>query len=139
MRARWPASSTRSMRHRSWLCHASRWRRGSVSRGAHRRRSLCLTRPQLDEFLHASAAMSADARKVSTQRVLHRLRALGLIAATRRLAGGPGGGSARVVYSLTGAGQRLTSALDPSFRRHPAWIGATAFVEHRPMTADVAL
>ena len=99
----------------------------------------CLNSAQVEGFVLDRPDRTAHAREVATQRLLDRLRRRGLVAATPRLAGGPGGGSARVVYSLTEAGYRLANALDPSrpARRPPP--RTTLFIEHALMTADVAL
>jgi hypothetical protein len=93
----------------------------------------------VQEFLFDGSVRSPHARQVATQRVLDRLKERRLISATRRLVGGPGGGSARLVYSLTATGCRVVNALEPSrpARRPPP--RSALFVEHALMTADVAL
>jgi hypothetical protein len=99
----------------------------------------CLTSAHVQDFVIDRPDRNPHAREVATQRLIDRLRRRGLIAATPRLVGGPGGGSARVVYSLTDAGYRMAHALDPSrpARRPPP--RTTLFIEHALMTADVAL
>src|SRR2546425_10720184 len=89
-----------------------------------------LNSAQIDEFLYEESSLTSNARRVATQRVLDRLKKRQLVAATRRLVGGPGGGSARVVYSLTEAGCRVVNALEPSrpARRPPP--RSALFIEH---------
>jgi len=99
----------------------------------------CLTSPQLDEFLHDPARGTAHAREMATHRLLRRLRRGGHVVASRRLVGGPGGGTARVVYQLSESGHRLARSTGGSAPGERPWARTAAFVEHRLMTADVAL
>lgn len=99
----------------------------------------CLTTAQLDEFLHDPAIGTAEGREKATRRLLQRLARNGLVGASRRLVGGPGGGSARLTYQLTESGHALLGARDGSRTRSRAFAGTTTIVEHRLMTADVAL
>jgi hypothetical protein len=94
---------------------------------------------QLEEFVLDRPGLTRHAREVAMQRILERLRKRGLVAATRRLVGGPGGGSARLAYALTEAGYRRATALDPALRRHRPPPRTTLFIEHALMAADVAL
>jgi len=98
-----------------------------------------LNSAQIQEFLFDESSLNSNARRVATQRVLDRLKKRQLIVATRRLVGGPGGGSARVVYSLTEAGCRVVNALEPCrpARRPPP--RSALFIEHSLMTGDIAL
>jgi hypothetical protein len=75
-----------------------------------------------------------------TQRIIDGLRRRGLIAATQRLIGGPGGGSSRVAYYLTARGYRIAASFSPGLpsRRRPP-VRGTFLLGHAGMTADVAL
>src|SRR5439155_27186640 len=63
----------------------------------------------------------------------------GLVAPGTQLVGGPGGGSARLVYHLTDAGQRAAAVLDPALRLRQRRRPSSLFVEHTLMCAEVAL
>jgi hypothetical protein len=98
-----------------------------------------LTRPQIEEFLFDGSLVGAGSRRVIVSRVVGRLRARGLLQTTGRLAGGPEGGSARLLYSLTGAGMTAARGVAPGMpERRPALRG-TFFMSHALMTAEVAL
>src|SRR2546430_11833286 len=74
----------------------------------------CLNSAQVEGFVLDRPDRTAHAREVATQRLLDRLRRRGLVAATPRLAGGPGGGSARGGYPPTHAGSPPANGPDPS-------------------------
>jgi len=93
----------------------------------------------LEEFLFSGTSVNPRSRQVTTARVLGRLRRRGLVASTQRLVGGPGGGSARLVYHLTEAGYRVLGTLDPAFGRRRLPPRSSLFIEHTLMTADVAV
>jgi hypothetical protein len=101
-------------------------------------RSRHLNTAHLEEFLFDGSDVLPSSRQVTTRRMLARLRKRGLIVSTTRLVGGPGGGSARLVWQLTDAGRALASALEPGprTRRPPR---STLFIDHCLMTADVAI
>ncbi len=98
-----------------------------------------LSSSQLERFLLPEAALTAQSRRVITKRILGSLRKRGLVAPGPYLVGGPGGGSARLVYHLTDAGQRAAAVLDPALylrqRRRPN----SFFLEHALMCAEAAL
>jgi hypothetical protein len=98
-----------------------------------------LNTTQLEDFVTDRAKLKPHSRFIAVQRSLTRLKAQGLIAETPRLLGGPGGGSARVVYHLTQKGYRLAQALDPSKPGHRPPPHSAMFIEHALMTADVAI
>jgi hypothetical protein len=92
----------------------------------------------LEEFLFDGSTLTTRSRAVTTQQILVRLRRRGLVAATPGLVGGPSGGSARLAYYLTGAGQRLVDTLES--RTHGHWKRrGTLFVGHALATAELAL
>src|SRR5438094_2608269 len=98
-----------------------------------------LTRPQIEEFVFDRSEVGANSRHVIVSRVLCRLRARGLVGTTQRLAGGPEGGSARLVYFLTAAGNREAAAAVPGFPLRRPSLRGTFFMRHGLMTAEVAL
>ncbi|MDQ2912587.1 MAG: replication-relaxation family protein [Chloroflexota bacterium] len=98
-----------------------------------------LNTAQLEEFLFSGSAVKPRSRELTTARILARLRRRGLIAATPRLVGGPGGGSARRVHHLTDAGFRFVRTLDPALGDQRAPARSSLFIEHALMTADVAI
>jgi hypothetical protein len=100
------------------------------------RRFRCLTPALLNEFTRDPAHGTMAARERGTRRLLQRLRTKGLVTATRRLVGGPAGGSSCVIYQLSAAGARLIGSVD---RGGGGGTGASAFVEHRLMVAEIAL
>jgi hypothetical protein len=98
-----------------------------------------LNTAQLQEFVFAGSSVKPRSREVTTARILARLRRRGLVAATPRLVGGPGGGSARQVHHLTEAGFRFVRTLDPALHNQRPPVRSSLFIEHALMTADVAL
>ena len=98
-----------------------------------------LSTAQLEEWVFTGCPVRPHSRKVLTQRILERLRKRGLVASSAHLVGGAGGGSARLVYHLTEAGQRLIGTLDPALRDRPLPPRGHLFIEHALMTAEVAL
>ncbi|MDE3076170.1 MAG: replication-relaxation family protein [Chloroflexota bacterium] len=98
-----------------------------------------LGRRQLQEFLLSGSETTPLSREVIGKRVLASLRSKRLVATTKRLVGGPGGGSTRLGYYLTTSGIRLARSLNPDLpARRPA-SGGTFLMQHALMTADVAL
>jgi len=97
-----------------------------------------LNSAQLEEFVFDRSTLTPRSRTVTTQQLLERLRERGLITATPSLVGGPTGGSARLVYCLTSAGQRTLDALEGT-RSHGRPRQRTLFVGHALMVADIAL
>ncbi len=99
-----------------------------------------LFQPHLVEFIFGSSDVTPRSKIVMTQRILDGLRRGGLIAATQRLIGGPGGGSSRVAYYLTAQGYRIAASFSPGLpsRRRPP-VRGTFLLGHAAMTADVAL
>lgn len=93
----------------------------------------------LEEFLFAGSPTTEMSRKVITRRIVQRLRAHGLLGATTRLFGGPGGGSTRLGYHLTANGDRLARSLNPDLPLRHSPRGGTFLMQHALMTADVAL
>lgn len=93
----------------------------------------------LEQFLFAGSATTKLSRKVMTCRVAGRLRARGLLAATNRLVGGPGGGSGRLALSLTKSGAKLAAQLNPDLPARRLTSSGTFLMPHALMTADVAL
>jgi hypothetical protein len=92
----------------------------------------------LEQFLFDRSKLTLRSRTVMTHRILERLRKRGLIAATSGLVGGPTGGSARVAYYLTAAGQRVIETLEGHAPGH--WMRrGTLFAGHALATAEVAL
>jgi len=85
------------------------------------------------------SAHTIESRRVITNRVLGSLRKRGLVAPSAYLVGGPGGGSARLVYHLTDAGQRAAAVLDPALHRRQGRRPSSLFVEHALVGAEVAL
>jgi hypothetical protein len=76
--------------------------------------------------------------EVQAGRILGRLKAAGLVASTQRLVGGPGGGSAGLMYFLTPAGQKLADAFTGGPPRRPPQNGSF-LMRHGQMAAEVAL
>ncbi len=98
-----------------------------------------LSRSQIQEFLLSESQTTALSREVIGKRLLGSLRSKALVAATKRLVGGPGGGSTRLGYYLTTAGVKLARSLNLDLpARRPA-SGGTFLMQHALMTADVAL
>ncbi len=98
-----------------------------------------LGRSQLQEFLLSDSLVTTLSREVIGKRIVGSLREKGLLGATKRLVGGPGGGSTRLGYFLTGSGIRLARSLNPDLPpRRPTGDG-TFLMQHALMTADVAL
>ncbi len=95
-----------------------------------------LSRQQIEELLFEQAALTPSSKRVVTKRILHRLKNRGLIGLTPRLVGGAGGGSARVAYFLTPAGNRLAFPEAPL--RRVSSRGAF-LMRHALTAADVAL
>lgn len=93
----------------------------------------------LEEFLFAGTQTSEMSRKVIARRIVQRLRTRGLLGATTRLFGGPGGGSTRLGYHLTTNGSRLARSLNPDLPLRHSPRGGTFLMQHALMTADVAL
>jgi hypothetical protein len=98
-----------------------------------------LNTAQLERFLLSQTAHTADSRRVVTNRTLTSLRKRGLVAPSAYLVGGPGGGSARLVYHLTDAGQRAAAVLDPTLSLRRRQRSSSLFVEHTLMCAEAAL
>jgi hypothetical protein len=73
-----------------------------------------LNTSQIERFLLTGSALTAESRRVVTKQILRSLRRRALVAAGAHLVGGPGGGSAQLVYHLTDAGRRAATALDPT-------------------------
>src|SRR5712691_8292609 len=97
-----------------------------------------LSRSQIEAFLFDGASLGPRSKDVLTRRVLGRLTTRGLVSATRRLIGGPGGGSARLGYALTEDGARLAGG--PWGVRTARRRGKGTFLlAHSLMAADVAL
>ncbi len=97
-----------------------------------------LNSAQLEKFLLDGSELTTRSRAVTIYQILHRLRKRGLIAATPALVGGPSGGSARLAYYLTSAGQRFVDTLEGGARPCRPQRG-TLFVGHALMAAEVAL
>jgi hypothetical protein len=98
-----------------------------------------LNTSQLERFLLPESAVTAQSRRVITKRLLGSLRKRGLVAPGTQLVGGPGGGSARLVYHLTDAGQRAAALLDPTLSLRRSRRPGSLFVEHALMCAEAAL
>ena len=99
-----------------------------------------LTRGQLDSLVLANDGLTPQSRQVISKRILASLVRLGLIQASLRLHGGPGGGSTRSAYKLTAAGQRLTSRLNPDYQpRRPGGGPGTFLLQHSLATVDAYL
>lgn len=96
-----------------------------------------LSRGHLEAFLFDGADLTPGSRDVLTRRVLRRLVRRGLVSTTRRVVGGPGGGSARLAYFLTDSGAGFAGAGSRGSRHRP---GRGSFLlAHSLMAADVAL
>ncbi len=98
-----------------------------------------LGRSQIQEFILSDASVTAQSREVIGKRVLAGLRRRGLVEATKRLVGGPGGGSTRLGYFLTTQGVKLARSLNPDLPTRRPTSGGTFLLQHALMTADVAL
>lgn len=98
-----------------------------------------LSRSQIQEFLLAETTTTALSREVIGKRILGGLRRRGLLGATKRLVGGPGGGSTRLGYYLTDQGVKLARSLNPDLPARRPTSGGTFLLQHSLMTADVAL
>lgn len=98
-----------------------------------------LNTAQLERFLLPEPALTTGSKRVITMQILGSLRRRGLVARSAHVVGGPGGGSARLVYHLTDAGQRSAAGLDPSARLRHGKRQGSLFVEHALMCAEVAL
>jgi hypothetical protein len=97
-----------------------------------------LTRSQIKAFLFEGSTLKPHSMEIQAGRILDRLKAAGLVTSTQRLIGGPGGGSAGLVYFLTPDGQKLADALTGSPKRRPPHSGSF-LMRHGQMTAAVAL
>ena len=97
-----------------------------------------LSRAQIKAFLFDGSTLKPHSMEIQAGRILDRFKAAGLVASTQRLVGGPGGGSASLVYFLTPEGQKLADALTGSPKRRPPHSGSF-LMRHGQMTADVAL
>ncbi|MGH3442622.1 MAG: replication-relaxation family protein [Nitriliruptorales bacterium] len=93
---------------------------------------------QLEEFILGGSQTTELSRQVITRRIVQRLRTRGLLAATRRLVGGPGGGSTRMAYYLSPSGLKLAASLEPGLPPKEPRAG-TFLMQHALATADVAL
>lgn len=93
----------------------------------------------LERFLFAGSLTTPLSRKVMTRRAVDRLRGRGLLAATPRLVGGPGGGSGRLAFHLTTVGAKLAGQLNPDLPPRRLSTSGTFLMQHSLMTADVAL
>lgn len=98
-----------------------------------------LGRSQIQEFLLGDSQTTPLSREVIGKRVIGGLRSRGLVAATRRLVGGPGGGSTRLGYFLSLAGVKLARSLNPDIPLRRSVSGGTFLMQHALMTADLAL
>jgi len=98
-----------------------------------------LGRSQVQEFLLSGTSTTALSREVIGKRILGGLRKRGLLGATKRLVGGPGGGSTRLGYYLTNQGVKLARSLNPDLPAKRPTSGGTFLLQHSLMTADVAL
>ena len=97
-----------------------------------------LSRSQMQEFILADSYVTALSREVIGKRIIRSLRSKALVGATRRLVGGPGGGSTRLGYFLTAQGLRLARSLNAELpSRRPG--DGTFLMQHALMTADIAL
>lgn len=97
-----------------------------------------LSRSQIKAFLFEGSTLKPHSMEIQAGRILDRLKAAGRVASTQRLIGGPGGGSAGLVYFLTPEGQKLADALTGSPKRRPPHSGSF-LMRHAQMTAEVAL
>jgi hypothetical protein len=98
-----------------------------------------LSRAQIEQFIFEGSSVAPGSRQVMTRRILQRLTARGLITAVPRASSELGGGSARLAYLLTPAGQRLVGLLDRGLaasRRPPR---TTVLLSHSFLTADISL
>jgi len=97
-----------------------------------------LSRSQIKAFLFEGSALKPHSIEIQAGRILDRLKAAGLVASTQRLIGGPGGGSAGLVYFLTPERQKVADAITGSPKRRPPHSGSF-LMRHGQMTAEVAL
>ena len=97
-----------------------------------------LSRTAIKAFLFEGSALKPHSTEVQAGRILKRLKAAGLVASTQRLMGGPGGGSAGLMYFLTPAGQKLADAFTGGPPRRPPQNGSF-LMRHGQMSAEVAL
>jgi Replication-relaxation len=114
---------------------AAREREALLRLASHRN----LSTSQIERFLLMGSGLTQESRRVVTKQILGSLRRRALVAAGTHLVGGPGGGSAQLVYHLTDAGHRAATGLDPSLRLGPALRRSTLFLEHSLTTAEVSL
>ncbi len=98
-----------------------------------------LNTAQLEELVFAESRVRPASRRVLVRRILGRLRRRGLVAHSRRLVGGPEGGSARLAYHVTPAGYRIVAALEPALEDPVAPPRSHLFLEHALATAEVML
>ena len=99
-----------------------------------------LTRRQLCEMLFGPAEqILPTSRPVICRRLIAHLSQLGLIASTRRVIGGPGGGSSALIHSLTSAGLHVAGQFDPALLGRGRPTGGSFLLEHSLVAADVAL
>ncbi len=97
-----------------------------------------LSSAHVEAFLFDGSPVSPRSRTVLTQRILARLLERGLIGATERVIGRPGGGSTRRAVYLRPPGAALLAGLAPRAGRAPTRRGLL-FVEHALTTAEVAV
>jgi hypothetical protein len=98
-----------------------------------------LNTSQVERFLLSGSGLTVESRRVVTKQILGSLRRRALVAASAHLVGGPGGGSAQLVYHLTDAGHRAATAVDPALGMGRALRRSTLFVEHSLTCAEVCL
>jgi hypothetical protein len=98
-----------------------------------------LTRPQLEEFLFATATLTPRSRQVLAWRVLARLQRDGYVRATPRQAGGSFGGSSLPAYFLTASGLRLAATLCPDLPNHRPARRAAFLAQHSVITTEIEL
>jgi hypothetical protein len=97
-----------------------------------------LRRVQLEAFLFADQAQTAESQRVVTNRVLRALRERGLVQAVV-LPGALLATSAWRAYVLTAAGQRLYAAGDDCYPARRIRTPSTVMLEHAIALADIAL
>jgi len=97
-----------------------------------------LSRAAIKAFLFEGSALKPHSMEVQVGRILGRLKTAGLVASTQRLVGGPGGGSARLMYFLTPAGQKIADAFTGGPPRRPPQNGSF-LMRHGQISAEVAL
>lgn len=98
-----------------------------------------LSRSQIEQFVLADSEATKQSREVISRRIIMRLRAAGLVSASTRLVGGPGGGSTRVAYFLLPRGIQVAQDLYGGARPPRRTSRGTFLLQHALATADVAL